>query len=78
MRLLLPLAVVSRAEYFVLLLRCVAEATSTTPNAMSVISQHRRDKVRVRQRHRTPCLVIRLLTPVLAKPHLTPNLKTHA
>jgi hypothetical protein len=49
---LLPLAVLSRAEYLVLLLRFVAEATSTTPNTMLVISQHRQDKVRVRQRHR--------------------------
>jgi hypothetical protein len=52
MRPLLPLAVVSQAEYFVLLLRCAAEATSNTPSAMSVISQHKQDKVRVRRRHR--------------------------
>ena len=48
----LPLAVVSRTEYFVLLLRCAAEATSSTLSAMSVISQHKQDKVRVSQRHK--------------------------
>jgi hypothetical protein len=34
------------------LLRCAAEATSNTPSAIPVISQHKQDKVRVRQRHR--------------------------
>ena len=52
MRHLLPLAVVSRTEYFVLLPRCAAEATTTTLSATAVISQYKQDKVRVRQRYR--------------------------
>src|SRR6266446_5062315 len=56
---LLPLAVVSQAEYFVLLPQCAAEATSATPSAVGlmtlpVISQHKGE------RHRPVCIFPRL------------------
>ena len=60
-----PRAVVSGEEYFVLSLRCAAEATSTTPSVTSmillVISQYKRDNVRLRQRHRFVRISSRLL-----------------